>query len=72
MALFDKDGFLIVSETYSCVHFEPVPGRLFCMKECWYCKWARFGGESGKDDLEKGICTYMGESMEQKPEVSGK
>ncbi len=57
MPLFNEDGYLIVSETMSCEHFEPVPGRLFCMKECWYCKWSEFD-----DDKEKSICRYLGNS----------
>ncbi len=64
MSLYDKDGFLIVSETHSCEHFEPVPGRLFCMRECWYCKWSRFGETKEEQELEKGICLYSGDPDE--------
>ncbi len=62
MPHYDKDGFLIVSETANCEHFEPVPGRLFCMKECWYCKWSEFDREGLVNELENGICRYPGNS----------
>ncbi len=58
MPEYDKDGFLIVSETYSCEHFEPVPGRLFCMKECWYCKWSDFHKNLKSGNNDSSICRY--------------
>ena len=58
MPSYDKEGFLIVNETHSCEHFEPVPGRLFCMQECWYCKWADFHLKDAEDGSENSICRY--------------
>ena len=60
MSSYDKDGYLIVNETYSCEHFEPVPGRSFCMKECWYCKWSGFFDMEKTADPGVSICRYKG------------
>ena len=61
--IFDKDGFIIVKETYSCEHFEPIPGQLLSMKECWHCKWADFHKEvsNGKKDIS--VCRYISEEQ---------
>lgn len=64
MPSFDKNGFLIVKETHSCEYYEPVPGRLFCMQECWYCKWSDFRFEGGELSAGKSICRYPGNSEE--------
>ncbi len=66
--IFDKDGFIIVKETYSCHHFEPVPGQLLSMKECWYCKWADFHKEVNNGKNELSVCRYVSEEPESEPE----
>ncbi|MCR4590954.1 MAG: hypothetical protein K5668_09050 [Lachnospiraceae bacterium] len=64
MPSYTDDGFLIVKEMHSCEHFEPVPGRLFCMKECWYCKWAGFQDDETMNGDESSVCKYPGNARE--------
>ena len=47
-----------------CDAFEQDPDRLFCGRECWYCKYGDFGIYT-EHPTENGVCIYKTTKQEE-------
>ncbi len=51
-------GILEIARGDICDAFEQDEGRLFSVRECWYCKYGDFGIFT-EHPTQKGICRYI-------------